>query len=158
MFVKWLMDVNETTLFGDKTVRELTKGSLIRLSDGSFGAVRDILTGDVGFTTEYVITLKDGSVLNLNTESKMTVRCSTTNNTPRTLNIRSIYLLFRHYFDNQERFGRIHRMKIKDLGTGTETIIENVEELCHVKRTILLVEADHEFSGVIVNNRFVLEP
>ena len=101
MFVKWLMDVNETTLFGDKTVRELTKKSPVRLSDGSFGTVRDILTGDVGFTIEYAITLKDGSVLNLNTESKMFVRCSTTNNTPRVLNIRSIHLLFRHYFDNQ---------------------------------------------------------
>ena len=157
MFVKWLMDVNEASLFGNKTVRELNNGDLIRLSDGSFGAVRDILTGDVGFTTEYAITLKDGSVLHLNTESKMTARCSTTNNTPRILNIRSIYLLFRHYFDNQERFGRLHRIKIKDLNTGTETIIENVEELSLVKRTILLVGVDHEFSGVILNNRFVLE-
>ena len=157
MFVKWLMDANETTLFGGKTVRELTKGDLIKLSDGSFGTVRDILTGDVGFTTEYAITLKDGSVLNLNTESKMTVRCSTTSTTPRILNIRSIYLLFRHYIDNQERFGRIHRIKIRDLVNNAETIIENVEELGNVKRTILLVETDHDPSGVIVNNRFVLE-
>lgn len=157
MFVKWLMDVSDKWFFDSRSIDNLKIGDCVKLNCGRGGVVRDVINKDVGYTTEYLLYLKDGGSVFLNSENKLYITCSTTHGSTGYFNTDEIYNLYRYYLENKEVFGRIHRLRIQDLN-GERFIIENIVKVGKVKRYILLLNVESEHSGLLItNNGYNLE-
>lgn len=157
MFVKWLMDVSDKWFFDSRSIDSLKIGDRIKLNCGHDGTVKDIINKDVGYTTEYLLSLKDGGSICLNSENRLYITCGTTNGSTGYFNADEIYNLYCYYVGNKEVFGRLHRLRIRALN-GEKLVIENIVKVGKVKRCILLLNVENEQSGILItNNGYTVE-
>lgn len=157
MFVKWVMDVSDKWFFDSRSIDDLKIGDCVKLNYGRDGVVKDVINKDVGYTTEYLLSLKDGGSVYLNSENKLYISCGTTNGSTGYFNTDEIHNLYRYYVENKEAFGRIHRLRIHGLN-GERFIIENMVKVGKVKRHILLLNVESKQSGLLItNNGYNLE-
>lgn len=157
MFVKWVMDVSDKWFFDSRSIGSLKTGDRVKLNCGRDGVVKDVISKGTGHTIGYLLSLRDGGTMYLNSENKLYISCGTTNGSTGYFNTDEIYNLYRYYVENKEVFGRIHRLRIHGLN-GERFVIENIVKVGKVKRHILLLNVESEQSGLLItNNGYNLE-